>query len=133
MKISARSPTPTRPREGVSAKRGDRVAPPARPGGWEVRFATSEAAKGWEELCRTARSNTWEAWAALTERPTSPENPGRQHRLRGRLGSHEIKGKTLEQWQYEVTSGGRIWYCPDPDTKTVWLVVAATGHPKPSE
>ena len=40
----------------VPAKRGDRVAPPARPDGWEARFATSEAAKGWEELCRVARA-----------------------------------------------------------------------------
>lgn len=31
----------------MPAKRGDRVAPPARPGMWEARSATSEAAKGW--------------------------------------------------------------------------------------
>ena len=53
----------------MPAKRGDRVAPPARPGGWEARFVSSEVAKGWEDLCRTARSNTWEAWVVLTERP----------------------------------------------------------------
>ena len=29
----------------------------------------------------------WEAWVVLTERPTTPENPYRQHRLRGQLGS----------------------------------------------
>lgn len=59
----------------MAPKRNDRVAPPGRPGAWEARFATSEAAKGWEELCRTSRSNTWEAWVVLTERPTTPENP----------------------------------------------------------
>lgn len=133
MKISVPSPTRTRLRERVPAKRGDRVAPPGRPGGWEARFATSEAAKGWEELCRTARSSIWEAWLVLTERPTLPENPGRQHRLRGQLGSHQVKGKTLDQWQYEVTSGGRIWYCPDPAAEVVWIVAARTGHPKASE
>lgn len=117
----------------MPAKRGDRVAPPGRPGGWEARFATSDAAKGWEELCRTARSNTWEAWIVLIERPTSPENPGRQHRLRGQLASHKIKGKTLDQWQYEVTSGGRIWYCTDPEARVVWIVAARTGHPKSTE
>jgi hypothetical protein len=53
----------------MGAKRGDRVAPPCRPDGWEARFATSEAAKGWESLCQTARSNTWEAWIVMTERP----------------------------------------------------------------
>ncbi|MEQ3549979.1 hypothetical protein WIS52_05810 [Pseudonocardia nematodicida] len=117
----------------MPAKRGDRVAPPAGPGGWEARFATSEAAKGWEELCRTARPNTWEAWVVLTERPTAPHNSARQQRLRGRLASRTISGRELEQWQYEVTAGGRIWYCPDPDRRIVWVVAAGTGHPKITE
>lgn len=117
----------------MPAKRGDRVAPPGRPGHWEARFATSEAAKGWEDLCQTARANTWEAWLALTERPTIPTNPDRQHRLRGRLGTREIRGRRLNQWQYEVTAGGRIWYCPDHDTRVVWIVHAGTGHPRATE
>jgi hypothetical protein len=111
-------------------KRGERVAPPGRPDGWEARFATNEAAKGWESLCQTARSATWEAWVVLTERPTSPSNPSRQHRLKGDLGSRDVHGKTLEQWQYEVTAGGRIWYCPDPTTILVWVTNASTGHPR---
>ncbi|KAA8885010.1 hypothetical protein F3087_29610 [Nocardia colli] len=117
----------------MPAKRGDRVAPPARPGGWEARFATSEAAKGWEDLCRAARSNTWEAWIVLTERPTTPENSARQHRLRDRFATRAIGGRTLEQWQYEVTAGGRIWYCPDPDARIVWVVLAGLSHPKGTE
>jgi hypothetical protein len=117
----------------MPAKRGDRVAPPCRPDGWEARFGTSEAAKGWEDLCSAARSNTWEAWVILTERPMQPENVTRQHRLRGQLGSREVHGNVLEQWQYEVTSGGRIWYCPDPDKRIVWVVLAGTGHPKMTE
>jgi hypothetical protein len=118
----------------VPAKRGDRVTPPPKPGGWDLRHATSEAAKGWEQLCQVARSNVWEAWVILTDRPTTPENPGRQHRLRGKaLGAREVHGKVLEQWQYEVTSGGRIWYCPDPETRTVWLVDASPAHPKATE
>ena len=117
----------------MAPKRNDRVAPPGRPGVWEARFATSEAAKGWEELCRTARSNTWEAWVVLTERPTAPESPSRQQKLRGQLGSRDVFGRTLEQWQYEVTSGGRIWYCPDPDRRITWVVAAGTAHPKITE
>ncbi|MFI7075955.1 MULTISPECIES: hypothetical protein [unclassified Micromonospora] len=117
----------------MPAKRGDRVAPPGRPGGWEARFASSEAAKGWDHLCQTARSNTWEAWVVLTERPVDPENPARQHRLRGGLSHREVGGKTLVQWQYEVTAGGRIWYCPDPDRRIVWIVAAGPGHPKSTE
>lgn len=47
----------------------------------------------------------------LTERPTRPENPTRQHRLRGELATREIGGRILEHWQYEVTAAGRIWNC----------------------
>lgn len=117
----------------MPAKRGDRVAPPARPGGWEARFATSEAAKGWEALCQAAKSNTWEAWIVLTERPVAPENPARQHKLKGAFATREIGGQALDQWQYEVTAGGRIWYCPDPGRRIVWVVLASTGHPKGTE
>ncbi|MFD0205128.1 MULTISPECIES: hypothetical protein [Saccharothrix] len=117
----------------MPAKRGDRVAPPGRPGHWEARFATSEAAKGWEDLCQAARSNTWEAWIVLTERPTTPENAARHHRLKGAFATREIGGRTLVQWQYEVTAGGRIWFCPDPDKRVVWVVSASTGHPKATE
>lgn len=117
----------------MPAKRGDRVAPPRRPDGWEARFATNEAAKGWEQLCHTAHSNTWEAWVVLTERPCTPQNPSRQSRLRGTLGTREIHGRLLEQWQYEVTAGGRIWYCPDPDRHIVWVVLASPAHPKATE
>lgn len=117
----------------MPAKRGDRVAPPPRPGAWEARFAASEAAKGWEELCRAAQSNTWEAWIILTERPTAPENPARQHRLRGAYATREIGGTELDQWQYEVTAGGRVWYCPDPAKHVVWLTLATAAHPKQTE
>jgi hypothetical protein len=57
----------------MPAKRGERVTPPAKPGGWDLRYATSDAVKGWEQLCQAARSNTWEAWVILTERPTTPK------------------------------------------------------------
>jgi hypothetical protein len=117
----------------MPGKRGDRVAPPARPGGWEARFVSSEAAKGWEDLCRTARSNTWDAWIVLTERPTEPENRERQHPLHGHLASRVAGGRELTQWQYEVTSGGRIWYCPDSDRRIVWITEAGTAHPKATE
>jgi hypothetical protein len=50
----------------------------------------------------------------------------RQQKLRGQLGSREVFGRRLEQWQYEVTSGGLIWYCPDPDKRIAWVVVANT-------
>lgn len=94
---------------------------------------TSEAAKGWESLCQVARSNTWEAWIVLTERPTAPENPLRQHKLKGGFATREVSGRVLDQWQYEVTASGRIWYCPDPAKRIVWVVLASTGHPKETD
>jgi hypothetical protein len=117
----------------VPARDRDRVAPPAKPGGWEARFATNDAAKGWEQLCQTASANTYEAWVALTEHPILPANPRRQHRLKGALGVRMVHGKALAQWQYEVTASGRIWYCPDPERRIVWLTLAGPGHPKASD
>ena len=44
-----------------------------------------------------------------------------------------VHGKNLEQWQYEVTGGGRIWFCLDPERRIVWLTSAGTGHPNQTE
>jgi hypothetical protein len=44
-----------------------------------------------------------------------------------------VNGQDMEQWQYEVTGGGRLWYVIDDQTKTVWLTEATTGHPKVTE
>jgi hypothetical protein len=39
----------------------------------------------------------------------------------------------MEQWQYEVTAGGRLWYCIDDERKIVCLMDAMVGHPKATE
>ena len=101
----------------------------ATPGRWEPRFATSEAAKGWEELCRVTAAPA-EAWAALAERPARPHDPERGHRLRGRLAERRVGGRTLQQWHDEAAGGGRIWYCPDAERRVVWVVAAAPPHPR---
>ncbi|MEU7718470.1 hypothetical protein [Streptomyces tibetensis] len=46
----------------MTAGRGDRAAPPAPDGHWEVRFADAASAKGWESLAQQARENTYRAW-----------------------------------------------------------------------
>ena len=43
------------------------------------------------------------------------------------------RGRTLEQWQVKVSQSGRIWYLPDDDERTVWVVYASPAHPKPTE
>jgi hypothetical protein len=76
----------------------------------------------------------WEAWVVLTERPDDPENRERQHPLRGKnLGTRDVRGRPLVQWQYEVTSAARVWYCPDPDVRIVWVTDVSPGHPKATE
>lgn len=111
------------------AKKGDRVAPPAQPGHWRLKFGTNDAAKGWEDLEQQAASNLWDAYEAIRTEPTPFPPTRRQHPLKGSLGT--VDG--LEQWQYEVTAGGRIWYLVDPAKKTIWIRYASTKHPKVTE
>lgn len=117
----------------MSPKRGERVAPPAPRDEWEVRFGTNEAAKGWEDLCRQAPGNTARAWQALRAEPAPTPATPRHHPLKGGLATAPHGGRALPQWQIEVTGGGRIWYLIDDDRRTVWIVVAGTGHPKATD
>jgi hypothetical protein len=112
-------------------KRRERVAPPPAPGGWDLRYATAGAVAGWEAVCAASPGNARVAWERLTADPR--ERSERQHPLRGSLGTRVVNGEALEQWQYEVTGGGRLWYCIDDRRKVVWLTEAATGHPKATE
>lgn len=113
------------------SKRKGRVAPPPTPGGWDFRFATNEAVKGWEQVFSAAPSNARVAWERITSDPRQRDS--RQHPLKGRLGSRTVNGKILEQWQFEVTGAGRVWYCIDDRTRTVWMTDASVGHPKATE
>ncbi|MGY2031301.1 hypothetical protein [Nocardia gipuzkoensis] len=117
----------------MSPKRGDRVAPPAVGEEFEVRFATTEACTGWEHLAQHAAASLRRAFDAIRSNPRASANPDRQHRLKGSMGSAVWKGATLERWQYEVTSGGRIWYLIDDEHRTTWITHAGTGHPKATE
>jgi hypothetical protein len=114
----------------MSPKRGDRAAPPAIAGEYELRFAESAAADGWEQLARQASANLRRAYEALRADPRARTSPERQHRLKGSLASAHWKGQELERWQYEVTGGGRIWYLIDDERRTVWLTYTGTGHPR---
>ena len=113
----------------MSPRRGERAAPPAGAGEWDIRFATNEAARGWEELGRLFPGPLRECWLALRHRPTSPVNSARQHRLHGALAERDLAGRALPQWGYEVTGPARVWYCPDAETRTVWVTHAAPAHP----
>jgi len=117
----------------MSAGRGDRAAPPAVGEEYDVRFASNDAARGWEQLTRHAAGNLRRAYDAIRTAPRSHARPERQHRLKGALGTGSWKGAQYERWQYEVTSGGRLWYLVDDARRTVWITFAGTGHPKETE
>ena len=112
-------------------RRRDRAAPPPRKGGWDCRFANNTAAKSWEQLSATAPNSIRAAWENITENPRRWDK--RQKPLQHELASATANGMELPQWQYEVTGGGRIWYCTDDDKKTVWLTAVHIGHPKATE
>ncbi|MEW1760569.1 hypothetical protein AB0393_29155 [Streptomyces cyaneofuscatus] len=117
----------------MSPKRGDRAAPPPGPGEWDIRFASGEAAKGWEQLAAQAAGNTRAAWLLMRADPAPATRTERHHRLKGELGRGVHRGESIDRWQIEVTAGGRIWYLLDPERRTVWIDQASTGHPKATD
>lgn len=88
---------------------------------------------GWNDLCSQCPGPLRDAYESIILNPRDPSRPGRQHRLKGSLGSRIVAGESLEQWQFEVTGGGRVWYCIDDTRKRVILVLASTKHPKATE
>ncbi len=116
----------------MSPKRGDRVAAPPGPEEWQIRFHTTEAAKGWEELCRQAAGNTRVAWMAMRQSPAPRVESLRHHRLSGGLAEGLARGRVLDRWQIEVTgaagSGTSSTTRPPPSGSST-----GPGHPKATD
>jgi hypothetical protein len=91
----------------VPPKGGDRVAPPPRPGSWELRFADSAVGGDWERLVQNVPSAALACFDALSSSPHVYSS--RQKHLRGEFAMRAVGGRPLPQWQYDVTSGGRVW------------------------
>ncbi|QBI55353.1 hypothetical protein EKD16_17945 [Streptomonospora litoralis] len=108
----------------------DRVPPPSVHKEWDLRFGKNDAKKGWEELCRCAPGNTRRAFEDIRSEPCPEPQRQRQHRLRGRLSTYRINGEPHPLWCYEVTGGGRVFYCVVEAKRLVWLIHAGPGHPK---
>ena len=110
-------------------ERKDEVAPPPRDGEWRIRYGANDVVDGWGALeCEAPERLRW-VWEQLRHNPRDRTNRRRQHRLEHNLSSRIVDGKELEQWQIEVTGSGRVWYVIDDEAKTVWVTLAATGHP----
>ncbi len=71
--------------------------------------------------------------ARLTKDPRHRVNPDRHHRLKGELGSKSHDGKELEQWQYEVTGAGRVWFLINDVNHRVLLTEVSLGHPSKTD
>lgn len=111
----------------AAAKKGQLVPRPPKKIEYEIRFATTDAQKGWHDLVATIRNSMTESWDFLTHTPltTTPTN----YRLKGELGAVQRGGVTHERWQHKPTVKGtaRIWFYVEE--RTVFLEQVHTSHP----
>lgn len=96
---------------------------------WQLRHVDNASEQGWRDLCAVQPGPCRTLYDKLLKDPTEVANPDKQHRLKGGLGTVEIAGNTLPQWQYELAKGARVWYAVEKQTKVVHLTLCSTGHP----
>lgn len=126
-----------------------RVARPTRTGEWEIVAADKGVADDWERWAMQEPNALAAAYDQLSANPT--QFSSRQKRLEGKtygIGTHD--GTTYARWQYEATSGGRIFYLVDDPTdggrrrpqragrgpkprRRVIVEALHPGHPKETE
>ena len=104
-------------------RRGDQVPPPPMGDQYDLRYATKESL-AFPEIARQYPGNTDELKARLKVAPDVRSDV--QKPLKGRLATRLIGGLVLPQWQYDISSGHRLWYCIDTDHRIVWFTYA--GH-----
>jgi hypothetical protein len=115
------------------AKKRRRVAPPPLPTEWDFTYLDMTAEEGWLQLCQQAPGPSRTAYEQIRREPRRRSDPDRQHRLRYEYSTKTIGGLVLEQWQYEVTGGSRVWYAIDDANRTVVMTHAGVGHPKQTD
>jgi hypothetical protein len=111
--------------------RQERIARPTATGEWELVAADKGVAENWERWAAQEANALAAAYDQLTTDPTrfSP----RQKKLEGKTwGTGTFEGKTFDRWQYEATSGGRIFYFVDDPMEGAAKKVERTGRgPRP--
>lgn len=101
---------------------------------WVVKPASAKVRKEWRAACAAAPELMDAELARLATRPMDrSDNPRRTARLKGPLGTRSIGGKSIPQWQREITGSGRLWYCPDEKAGIVWITKVSLSHPKQTE
>lgn len=105
------------------AGKGAIIPRPPKRTEYEIRFATANARKGWQDLTATIRNPLVDAWDFLTRTP--PAN----YPLRGSLGTITRDGKVCERWRHKPTKQGdaRIWFYVEG--RTAYLEQVHTNHP----
>lgn len=111
----------------AAAKKGELVPRPPKKIEYEIRFATADARKGWQDLIATIRNPMTETWDFLTRTPLSTTTTN--YRLKGDLGTINRAGASFERWQHKPTAKGtaRVWFYVDG--RTVHLEQVHTSHP----
>lgn len=109
-------------------------APRVATGPWTVRPASARAQKEWNQ----ATAAEPELMSGLRERLRlrtldRSDNPNRTHQLKPPLAEKVIGGKRLPQWQHELSSSGRVFYCPDRTDRVVWVTKVELAHPKETD
>lgn len=112
----------------MASGKGDNLVPrPAKKTEYTIRFATTQARKGWADLIATRRNPMTEAWDFFTRTPldVTPTN----YPLKGELATVSRNGATHQRWQHKPTAGGtaRIWFYVHE--RIVYIEQVHTHHP----
>jgi hypothetical protein len=110
------------------ARRGDAAERPRSSKDWALEFDTQAAAENWDRIAKTHGNVLSEAWDQLTHQPMAKSE--RQHQLKADYSHRTFQGASLEQWQYEFSGSGRIWYCIDEAKRRLLLTLVEAGHPR---
>jgi mRNA-degrading endonuclease RelE of RelBE toxin-antitoxin system len=102
-----------------------RASRPRKKTEYEIRFATRQAEKSWQDLLGTQRNAIVDAWDFLTKTPMAESLTN--HRMKAELATVVREGKAFDRWQYELSGGARIWFYVDE--LVVHLVDVHTRHP----
>ena len=119
---------------GRSRRNDDSTTTPVGTGDWTIRPVSQQVHKQWDAAIAAEPDLMTALRTRLRTRPLDrSDNPRRTGKLHGDLGRRRIGDASLSQWQHEITGAGRVWYCPETETRTGWVTRISFAHPKATE